>query len=61
MNRTILISALLAIALAACSKKQESAPAADVAQPAPATAPANSSAGVATPSATAEPVKEEKK
>jgi len=59
MKRTLLIFALLAIALAACGKKQESAPAGAVAQPAH--APANSSAGVATPSATAAPVKEEKK
>jgi nitrous oxide reductase accessory protein NosL len=57
MKRTLLISVLLAIALAACGKQQESAPAGAVAQP----APANSSAGVATPSATAEPVKEGKR
>ncbi len=61
MKRTLLISALLAISLAACGKKEQSAPAAAVAEPAPAAAPASSSTGAATPSPAAEPVKEEKK
>lgn len=41
MQRTLLVSALLAIALTACGKKEEAAPAPAATTPAPATAPAD--------------------
>ena len=51
MNKSILVAALLAVALSACGKKAE-APAAPVAAPAPAAAPA---APAAAPAEAAKP------
>lgn len=61
MNRTLLVSALLAIALTACGKKEQaSAPAAPAAAPVPAAADAAKPADAAPP-APAAPAATDKK
>ena len=54
MNRTLLVSALLAIALTACGKKEQ-APAAVAPTPAPASAPVPAAADAAKPADAAAP------
>ena len=51
MKKSLLIVSLLAIALAACGKKEEAAPAASAVAPAPASAPAEAPAAAPAPAA----------